>query len=69
MRADGKLFIWEHEGLMNQQQYARRQRQKAEIFEMLGFHPWDNMIVTYDTGDGNVDLRIIESEIQNKLLI
>ena len=69
MRADGKLFIWEHEGLMNRQQYARRQRQKAEIFEMLGFHPWDNMIVTYDTGDGNVDLRIIESEIRNKLLI
>ena len=36
---------------------------------MLGFRPWDNMIVTYDTSDGNVDLRIIESEIRNKLLI
>ena len=69
MRADGKLFIWEHEGLMGQRQYAQRQRRKAEIFEMLGFCPWDNMIITYDTGDGNADLRIIGSEIQNKLLI
>lgn len=68
-RRDGKIFVWEHEGLINTSAYIERQRRKAELFAKLGFVPWDNLIISYDTADGALDLRIVESEIRNKLLV
>ena len=68
-RVDGKVFVWEHEGLTNIRSYIDRQRRKAELFAKLGFVPWDNLIISYDTADGALDLRIVESEIRNKLLV
>jgi len=68
-RCDGKIFIWEHEGLISVGTYVERQRRKAELFAKLGFVPWDDLIITYDTLDGAIDLRIVESEITNRLLI
>ena len=67
-RNDGKIFIWEHEGLTNVQSYLKWQQRKAELYASIGFVPWDNLIVTYDNADGIIDLRIVESEIKNKLL-
>lgn len=68
-RADGKIFIWEHEGLINSKSYVERQRRKSESYAQQGFVPWDNLIITYDTDGGNIDVRIVESEIRNRLLI
>ena len=68
-RSDGKIFYWEHEGMMSSKVYAERQYQKNQLYASLGIVPWDNLIVTYDDVNGNIDLRIIESEIRNKLLI
>ncbi len=65
---DGTLIIWEHEGLVSSASYIEWQRKKAEYYAMLGFVPWKNYIVTYDTEDGDLDLRIIDSEIRNKIL-
>lgn len=67
-RSDGKIFLWEHEGLTNIQKYLDWQSHKGKLYASKGFVPWDNLIVTYDSADGLIDLRIIESEIQNKLL-
>lgn len=69
MRADGKLFYWEHEGLTSVRSYLDRQLQKSQIYAAAGIVPWDNFIVTYDDPSGSIDLRIVESEIVNKLLI
>ena len=68
-RADGKLFIWEHEGLVNSRSYLARQQRKAECYSKLGYVPWDNLIITYDTSDGEIDLRIVESIIRTRLII
>lgn len=68
-RNDGKIFIWEHEGLMSDKTYQARQLEKAQAYTSVGIVPWDNFIVTYDNQNGDIDLRIVESEIQNKLLI
>ncbi|MDO5331666.1 MAG: hypothetical protein Q4E99_03215, partial [Bacillota bacterium] len=68
-RADGKIFIWEHQGLTSVQTYIERQTKKAQLYASIGYVPWDNLIVTYDNSDGIIDLRIVESEIKNKLLI
>ena len=69
MRSDGKKFIWEHEGLTSVQAYMERQLEKSQLYASVGIVPWDNFIVTYDDENGNIDLRIVESEIQNKLLV
>ena len=68
-RSDGKLFIWEHEGMTNVQEYIEWQNHKGRLYASKGIVPWDNLIVTYDNAAGIIDLRIIESEIQNKLII
>ena len=68
-RADGKIFIWEHEGLVNSRSYLARQQRKAETYAKLGYVPWDNLIITYDTDGGNIDLRIVESIIKTRLLV
>lgn len=68
-RRDGKIFYWEHCGLMNQQNYIDSYHWKLDKFEKDGIVPWDNLILTYDDRFGNIDVNIIESEIQNKLLL
>jgi len=68
-RADGKIFYWEHMGLMNNATYIERQYQKEALYRSIEIVPWDNLIKTYDTPNGDIDIRIIESEIRNKLLL
>lgn len=68
-RKDGKLFYWEHMGLTSNEQYIMRQFKKIEIYYRAGIVPWDNLIISYDDIEGNVDTRSIRSEIENKLLI
>ncbi len=68
-RADGKLFYWEHEGLTNSERYVNWQQRKAQLYAGAGIVPWDNFIVTYDSDDGTVDIRVIDSEIRNRLLV
>ena len=67
-RGDGKLFYWEHEGMTHSDEYMRYQEHKHAMYRQEGIVPWDNLIVTYDSPDGTVDVRIVESEIRNKLM-
>lgn len=64
----GKLYYWEHCGLVNNPSYMEHHRWKLGVYEKAGIAPWDNLIVTYDGADGNLNLAIVESEIKNKLL-
>ena len=67
LRKDGKIFYWEHMGLTSSKQYLDRQLQKIRSYASIGITPWDNLILTFDNKNGELDLRIIDSEIQNKL--
>lgn len=67
MTRDGIMY-WEHCGMMMNQKYRRNNEWKLQMYDKMGITPWNNLIVTYDTEDGGLDLRIIESEIVNKLL-
>lgn len=68
-RSDGKLFYWEHEGLTNSPEYLRHQIWKSQLYAKQNIVPWDNLIVTYDTEQGYANVRIVESEIKNRLLL
>ena len=69
MRADWKLFYHEHCGMPGDKKYMENHKRKLEVYESLGIVPWDNLIITYDSKEGNLDLKIIESEISSKLIL
>ena len=65
---DGKVIYWEHAGMMTKEEYRNRHKKKMDVFESAGIVPWDNLIVTYDDKNGNININCIISEIRNKLL-
>lgn len=65
---DGKIIYWEHCGKPYDEGYMRHHKWKLEMYEKAGIVPWDNLIVTYSDENNNSDVRIIQSEIINKLL-
>ena len=67
-KRDFKLFYWEHCGMPHNEEYMKRHKWKLELYESQGIVSWDNLIITYNDIYGNVDMRIVESEIINKLL-
>ena len=66
-RPDGKIIYWEHCGMTSEEGYVSYNRWKLSQYEKMGIVPWDNLIVTYDTEDGILNMPHIESEIVNKL--
>lgn len=67
-RTDGKFFYLEHMGMTNVKEYLDRQFRKIQQYISIGITPWDNLIITYDNEQGDLDLRIVESEIRNRLM-
>lgn len=65
--ADGKLFFWEHAGMMNDVHYVRRHLNKMSVYERKGIVPWNNLIVTYDTVDGAINTAEIDSIIRLRI--
>ncbi|MBQ6900238.1 MAG: hypothetical protein IJN72_05305 [Firmicutes bacterium] len=68
-RRDGKFFYWEHCGRTCDDEYMARHRRKMKLYGDAGIVPWDNLIVTYDDADGNLNLAAVEGEIKAKLLV
>ena len=68
-RSDGKIFFWEHQGRMFDTKYMDRHFSKMRVYFAEGIVPWDNLILTYDSFDGRVDVREIETQIKQKLII
>lgn len=63
-----KTVYWEHCGMVTEPQYMAHHKWKLQLYEKAGIVPWKNLIITYDDENGNLDARIIEAEIANKLL-
>lgn len=66
-KSDGKIFYWEHWGRTFDPSYNKHNRWKMDQYEKMGIVPWDNLIITYDSDDGILNIPLIESEIINKL--
>ena len=62
------VVYWEHCGRTHDRGYMRNHNWRCTMYESIGIVPWKNYIVTYDDENGNIDTRIIDSEIVNKLL-
>ena len=65
---DYELFFLEHAGMMNDPNYVRRHINKMRVYEQHGIVPWKNLIVTYDTVDGGINMAQIDSIIKYQIL-
>lgn len=67
-RSDGKIFYWEHCGMMELPKYRKRYYEKRDLYEFCDIVPWDNMIFTYDK-DGSIDSEYIEAIVKTVLAV
>lgn len=68
-RADGKVFVWEHMGMLENEGYRKAQIKKLGYYMKNGIVVWDNLILTWDSKLGTIDPRRIRFEIENNLLV
>lgn len=64
----GKEYIWEHFGRMKDPKYIYKNRKKMDDYIDNGYIPNINMLVTYEIDDNSVNLRYVESLIEQFLL-
>ncbi|MDD2484330.1 MAG: hypothetical protein PHQ50_04850 [Eubacteriales bacterium] len=57
---DGKIFYWEHFGLVEDPEYARKMDRKLSDYRQSGIAQWDNLIASYDMA-GAIDIQIIQN--------
>jgi hypothetical protein len=51
---DGKKFLWEHFGLMDDETYRLKTVAKLDLYARHGFFPFDNLICTYEQDMQNI---------------
>ena len=52
---DGRIFYWEHAGMMDEPEYRRRHDDKMDFYERNGIRLQENLIVTKDH-DGTISM-------------
>lgn len=65
---DGKIFYWEHLGMVTNGSYIEKNISKLKEYEAIGITPWDNLIITFGQADGGMDVKKIDAIIQGWLL-
>jgi len=62
-----KEMYWEHEGMMDNPEYARSAVKKIELYEKNGIIPGDNLILTFETSVSILDRNTLDLFIQKYL--
>lgn len=63
-----RLYLWEHFGLMDNSAYAASAGSKIGTYMQMGYIPGDNLITTYEGGKILLNLKQVESIIQQTFL-
>ncbi len=61
----GELIYWEHFGLTHDSEYRKAMAEKLAIYEQHGILPWKNLIITFDSEDGYIDMQRIHRILCN----
>lgn len=64
----GKVFIWEHFGMIDNENYRRLFLQKLELYAENKIYPDVNLIMTFETGKNPLDPAAILDKIHQFLL-
>lgn len=65
---EGRIKILEHAGMMSNREYRNSLAWKVSQYIACGYMPLDNLFITYDDMDGNINTRLIESVIDTYFL-
>lgn len=60
---DGKIYIWEHFGLIADETYLNKTFNKLNTYHRNGYNLWDNLIVSFDQEDGSLNVDTIDKII------
>ena len=63
----GKEIYWEHEGMMDRQEYARSAVRKIEFYQKNGIYPGDQLILTFETEQSVLNSKVIEGLVEKYL--
>ena len=61
-------IYWEHEGMMDKQDYARAAVRKIESYQINHIYPGERLIITFETEQNILNSKIIENLIEKYLL-
>ena len=65
----GKLFLWEHLGLMGDPTYRRNALSKLQLYMEHGWVPSVNLILTYETKEYPLDMAYVEGLIKDYFVV
>lgn len=65
---DGKIFIYEHFGLITEEAYLHKTFNKINNYHKAGYNLWDNLLISFDQSDGSINIDTIEKIIRLFLL-
>lgn len=63
----GKEIFWEHEGMMDKQDYARNAIRKIESYQKNDIYPGDRLILTFETEQNVLSSKVIEGLVKQYL--
>ena len=63
----GQEIYWEHEGMMDKQEYARSAVRKIELYMKNGIYPGERLILTFETEQSMLNQKILESLVERYL--
>lgn len=67
-RRTGREVYWEHEGMMDNPEYARAAVQKIGLYEMNGIFPGEDLILSFETSTSVLNTVLIKSLTKRYLL-
>ncbi len=67
-RRTGKEVYWEHEGMLDNPEYARAAVKKIELYEMNGIFPGEDLILTYETSSIVINTVLMKNLTKRYLL-
>lgn len=65
---DNKIIYWEHFGLMDDPEYVEKALSKLLLFRKHGLKIGEDIIITFDSADGGIDVKELLDIIKIKLL-
>lgn len=64
----GQEIYWEHEGMMDNPEYAKNAVQKIELYEKNGLYPGERLILTFETSANVINTEILKKLTRRYLL-
>lgn len=64
----GEEIYWEHDGRMDDPEYARKAIKKIETYEKNGIFPGQRLVLTFETLQDGLDMKIVEKLAREYLL-